>query len=274
MSNTIAQNLTRLSNARDSIASAITAKGGTVASGAGFEDFSTAITSIPSTISPDPLPVMTDVGILLYSNDFKINTEAWYDAVTNTSYSKGTKYKCVYSENSGIYADTPILLPSTIFTTGFTLYNVGVFTSNPSYDYWTALSAIFSTTDGTSYTEEGSVYVRYNGFRANGDYNGGTHGDYAIASGGSNVKGCFAIRFNPTGNVVEVISADGTVAGSFNVGSQTAGKSYYLYLTSNINSSLSSPNVYLLGVAMAYSSHSDADVLRNLNFLKQKFGIS
>lgn len=45
---TIAENLTRLQTARTNIATAITGKGGTVASGAGFEDFSTAIGTIPS----------------------------------------------------------------------------------------------------------------------------------------------------------------------------------------------------------------------------------
>mgnify|MGYP003289926517 CR=1 FL=1 len=45
---TIAENLTRLQTVRTNIASAITTKGGTVASGAGFEDFPTAIGTIPS----------------------------------------------------------------------------------------------------------------------------------------------------------------------------------------------------------------------------------
>ena len=47
MSNTIADNLDRLLGARDDIAAAITAKGGTVASGAGLEDFAAAIADIP-----------------------------------------------------------------------------------------------------------------------------------------------------------------------------------------------------------------------------------
>lgn len=45
---TIAENLTRLTTARTDIATAITTKGGTVATGAGFEDFPTAIGTIPS----------------------------------------------------------------------------------------------------------------------------------------------------------------------------------------------------------------------------------
>lgn len=45
---TIAENLTRLQTARTNIATAITGKGGTVASGAGLEDFPTAIGTIPA----------------------------------------------------------------------------------------------------------------------------------------------------------------------------------------------------------------------------------
>lgn len=47
-SHTIAENLTRLQTARTNIATAITTKGGTVASGAGLEDFPTAIGTIPA----------------------------------------------------------------------------------------------------------------------------------------------------------------------------------------------------------------------------------
>lgn len=48
MPNTIAQNLTRLNNAKEAIAEAIVTKGGELASGAGFEDFADAINSLPS----------------------------------------------------------------------------------------------------------------------------------------------------------------------------------------------------------------------------------
>lgn len=49
---TIAENLTRLTTARTDIATAITGKGGTVATGAGFEDFPTAIGTIPGGSAP------------------------------------------------------------------------------------------------------------------------------------------------------------------------------------------------------------------------------
>lgn len=48
MPNTIAQNLNRLINAKSAISAAITAKGGTVSTGDGFEDFPTDIATIPS----------------------------------------------------------------------------------------------------------------------------------------------------------------------------------------------------------------------------------
>ncbi len=48
MPNTVAQNLQRLVNAKSAISTAITAKGGTVSTGDGFEDFPTDIASIPS----------------------------------------------------------------------------------------------------------------------------------------------------------------------------------------------------------------------------------
>ena len=48
MPNTIAQNLTRLQNARTAIAKAITAKGGTVNNGDGYEEYPTDILTIPS----------------------------------------------------------------------------------------------------------------------------------------------------------------------------------------------------------------------------------
>lgn len=48
MPNTIADNLQRLVNARTAIAGAITAKGGTVTTGDGFEDFPAEILGIPA----------------------------------------------------------------------------------------------------------------------------------------------------------------------------------------------------------------------------------
>ena len=51
---TISQNLTRLQNAKTSVANAITAKGGTVSSGDGFEDFANDINSIPTGSSNVP----------------------------------------------------------------------------------------------------------------------------------------------------------------------------------------------------------------------------
>lgn len=54
MPNTIAQNLARLTAARTAIASAITAKGGTVTSGDGLEEFPADIATIPSGVASVP----------------------------------------------------------------------------------------------------------------------------------------------------------------------------------------------------------------------------
>lgn len=54
MPNTIAQNLARLQAARTAIAGAITAKGGTVTTGDGFEEFSADIATIPGASQPKP----------------------------------------------------------------------------------------------------------------------------------------------------------------------------------------------------------------------------
>lgn len=54
MPNTIADNLTRLQQAKSNIANAIIAKGGTVNSGDGLEDFSTDIGTIPGMVTSYP----------------------------------------------------------------------------------------------------------------------------------------------------------------------------------------------------------------------------
>ena len=56
MPNTIADNLQRLKAVRTAIGNAIVAKGGTVNSGDGFEDFPNDINTIPSSPTQDPKP--------------------------------------------------------------------------------------------------------------------------------------------------------------------------------------------------------------------------
>lgn len=55
MPHTIAENLARLQAAKTAIANAITAKGGTVGSGDGLEDFPTDISTISTGVDPDPI---------------------------------------------------------------------------------------------------------------------------------------------------------------------------------------------------------------------------
>lgn len=62
MPNTIAQNLARLQAAKTAIGAAITAKGGTVASGDGLEEFPDDIRTIPSGMKATKLNFITSVG--------------------------------------------------------------------------------------------------------------------------------------------------------------------------------------------------------------------
>jgi len=55
MPNTIAENLARLQAAKTAIANAITAKGGTVGSGDGLEEFPTDISTISTGVDPEPI---------------------------------------------------------------------------------------------------------------------------------------------------------------------------------------------------------------------------
>lgn len=62
---TIAENLTKLQAARTNIANAITAKGGTVASGDGFEDFPDDIASITNTYTASDEGKVVSNGVLV-----------------------------------------------------------------------------------------------------------------------------------------------------------------------------------------------------------------
>lgn len=62
MPNTIAENLQRLINAKEDIADAITAKGGTVGANDGLEDFATDIATIPGGVTPtENYPDLTEI---------------------------------------------------------------------------------------------------------------------------------------------------------------------------------------------------------------------
>lgn len=113
-SHTIAQNLQRLEAARTNIASAITTKGGTVASGAGFEDFSTAIGTIPSGGSATLITKNIDAnGTYNASSDSADGYSSVTVAVPNT-YTASDEGKVV--SNGALVAQTA--RPDTITTNG------------------------------------------------------------------------------------------------------------------------------------------------------------
>ena len=76
---TLEQNLTRLQTAKTAIANAITAKGGTVNQGDGFEDFPDDISSIPSgSSSIDPGTCLTFKGTASFTLKTKNTSKNWY----------------------------------------------------------------------------------------------------------------------------------------------------------------------------------------------------
>ena len=85
---TIAENLARLQAARTNISAAITTKGGTVPSGAGFEDFPTAIASIPEATSED-----ADLfGVPATAQNPKLFTDTFTTTGTTTALAKMAEY--------------------------------------------------------------------------------------------------------------------------------------------------------------------------------------
>lgn len=114
-SHTIAENLTRLATARTDIASAITTKGGTVATGAGFEDFPTAIGTIPSGGGSSTLVEKTITANGTY-NPADDNADGYSSVTANVSntYTAGDEGKVV--DNGALVSQTAY--PSTVTQNG------------------------------------------------------------------------------------------------------------------------------------------------------------
>ena len=115
-SHTIAENLTRLQTARTNIATAITTKGGTVASGAGFEDFPTAIGTIPaggggsdtinSARAKTPIAPTTGAHWLELLAAWRVyGYDVWTDG-TNIYYSHGTNQQAMSASGAGFSTKT------------------------------------------------------------------------------------------------------------------------------------------------------------------------
>lgn len=114
MPHTVAENLTRLQTARTNIATAISGKGGTVAEGAGFEDFPTAIGTIPAGGSATLITKSIDAnGTYNASSDSADGYSSVTVAVPNT-YTASDEGKVV--SNGSLVAQTA--RPDTITTNG------------------------------------------------------------------------------------------------------------------------------------------------------------
>lgn len=122
MPNTIADNLQRLTAARTAIGNAITAKGGTVNSGDGFEDFPNDINTIPSGGSSTLIPkTITENGTYNPSDDSADGYSSVVANVPNT-YVAGDEGKVV--NNGALVAQTAMPTEITANDTyDTTLYN-------------------------------------------------------------------------------------------------------------------------------------------------------
>jgi len=236
-------------------------------------------TPIFSGSEQNPLPVMNDVAILLYSEDYNPYDMSWNDNISGRRFEKGTSQRrWSYVSNGGVYSDSTINISNNILTTGFTIYIVGAFTPNRTSG-WTALLTIMSSTNGTDFNDEnGAMFSNGNNFLVNGlfepDARSEGRPEYVTATPADLGKACFVMRFTPENNFVEAIKDDGTVAGTFTVTLPSTGIYYRILLTTRMDDSISGPNSTLLAVAVAYSAHTNEQIAQNLQFLRSKYGIT
>ncbi|MBQ2167693.1 MAG: hypothetical protein II449_00410 [Prevotella sp.] len=144
MPHTIAENLARLQVARTDIANAITAKGGTVTQGDGFEEFPADITTIPT------LPTGIEVAKLTPENNNISDCDMYIINAGNRTYVVG-HFKRISGSPSPQFS-----YPSTF---------VPLFTRRPSsdsqnyYTYNQTSDAIISYSSGTAYISNNLVNI-------------------------------------------------------------------------------------------------------------------
>lgn len=236
-------------------------------------------TPIFSGSEQNPLPVMNDVAILLYSEDYNPYDMSWNDNISGRRFEKGTlQRRWSYVSNGGVYSDSTIDISNNIRMTGFTIYAVGAFTPNRTSG-WTALLTIMSSTNGTDFNDEnGAMFSNGNNFLVNGlfepDASSKGRPEYVTASPGELGKACFVMRLTPENNFVEAIKDDGTVAGTFSVTLPSTGIYYRILLTTKMDDYISGPNSTLLAAAVAYSAHTNEQIAQNLQFLRSKYEIT
>ena len=135
MPNTIADNLQRLVNAKSAIASAITTRGGTVASGDGLEDFASDIAAIPNTYTTQDEGKVVSSGALVAQSSSSTSSNGTVDttlinslAISVPTYSAADNGKVV--QNGELVAQSthkPITANATgIDTTNYSSVDVAV----------------------------------------------------------------------------------------------------------------------------------------------------
>ena len=160
MSNTIADNLQRLTQAKSDIADAITAKGGTVNEGDGFEEFSADIASIPS-----------GGGGTFENISAKIACKTNVDC-QNTSIPIDTSYFETFS-----WTNLPTINTSTLPITNFTGYGESIWTDGERIFYSMKVSGVYQhyILDSTTGTWELKTWNGYTDFEGAYIWTDGEH---------------------------------------------------------------------------------------------------
>ena len=148
MPNTIADNLQRLIDAKDDIADAITAKGGTVASGDGFEAFSADIATIPSGGGGE-IPKQKSTEPALSSREFYGSTWSAKSWSGLTSFTGSN----IWTNGDNIY-----------YSNGSTQYVLNKSTSTWSEKSWSGLTSfsgdsVWTDGDNIYYSSSSNHYV-------------------------------------------------------------------------------------------------------------------
>jgi hypothetical protein len=159
MPNTIAENLQRLVDAKDDIAEAITAKGGTVSSGDGLEEFAADIATIPSGSSAD-----AESYLMAMSSGFKNTSYAYIVNATNETFVYG-----VLNANALKTTSTLTMTYPSVFTPVATTFSSGYLEFNKDNAVQQVLTSSYGTytIDTTNHTV--TIAFKTNNYFKTGD---------------------------------------------------------------------------------------------------------
>lgn len=153
MPNTIAENLQRLINVKEDIADAITAKGGTVSSGDGLEEFASDIASIPTELPEPPADGKTRFYISLTEGRLSPVLGLGVNGSIDVDWGDGTAHGTLTGSNVG----TLVTIPHTYTQGGNYVITLTATAGTNVEVFGTNQGSLLFTKDGTV-TNEARVY--------------------------------------------------------------------------------------------------------------------